>query len=585
MAMMAIHFFTFIFNVFGVSAIPAHFEDTWKIEKQWTQVDDQFEFRASTEFASNYCRHNPDEELVFPQVVHSSQVVKLDGKTIASLGKRDLSAGSPFYQQLTINCDKILEGRTLEWTVLSYSFYFSRLNEVPYFAKNEVWVNFLNVTMNYFAFAILLALSIFTFIIYKNRVPDRLTYGVSIGSFFLSIYFANASNLLFGFSTTMLLSHKIADISLWIGIFLFYYAYEIDGYSSRFFALLSRWACLISILVMAFSRNGDVVQFGTILPMAPMAMAFIWIIRNIYLRAKTAQLHRNLIFKLLSVGCFLIFGLNDIFHITGIINTAMTLSFGIIGCIFGLSVSVAQEVDFAYQERDEFRKELEAWAPPFILKAIKYERIKFPIRKDLAAITYDIVNSSKYHDVFVDGRPLRAVILQGFSESIIRNGGWRESHSGDSAYAHFGVLKTELPANALAFQAAIEFKDFLDRLNKKHSLTIDCGIGLHIAKNVLINVHSIEIKTATEVVQQKSFDTTSADVDLVHRLENFVHKLPGTNIALSEKFVDSLDFKIVNLIELGRFQLKGQIGLTNIFVIPNEKTNSSRLKSYFDQAS
>jgi len=108
MAIFAISFFTFIFNLFGVQSIPKDFDQHWKIEKPWTQAESQFEFQASTDFAPNYCRAHPNEELIFPQVVHSSQFVKLDGKPIASLGKRDLSAGSPFYQQLTLTCDKIL---------------------------------------------------------------------------------------------------------------------------------------------------------------------------------------------------------------------------------------------------------------------------------------------------------------------------------------------------------------------------------------------------------------------------------------------------------------------------------------------
>lgn len=186
------------------------------------------------------------------QVVHSSQLLKLDGTPIASLGKHDLSAGSPFYQQLTIGCDKILEGKTLDWSVQSYSFFFSRINKSPYFSKNEGRVNFLNVTMNNFAFGILLVLSIFTLIIYKNRVSDRLTYSVSIGSFFMSIYFANASNLLFGFPMTMLVSHKIADISIWTGIFLFYYAYDVEGYSSTFVSRLTLLSCLNRLYLRTF---------------------------------------------------------------------------------------------------------------------------------------------------------------------------------------------------------------------------------------------------------------------------------------------------------------------------------------------
>jgi class 3 adenylate cyclase len=584
MSLIAIHFFTFVFNLFGVQAIPAHLSDHWAIQKHWLRVGEQFEFQASSAKVPEYCRQHPNEELIFPQVVHSSQILKLDGQTIATMGKPDYSAGSPFYQQLTVNCDKLLAGDSVEWSVRSYSFFFSRLNDSPYFSKDDSAVNFLNVAMNVLAFGILLALAIFTFIIFKNRVADRLTYSVSIGSLFLSIYFANCANLLLGFNPTMLMSHKIADLAVWIGIFLFYYSYEVDGYSTPFYSRLAKWACGIGLAVIAIGQTGDVVQLGTILPMAPMALAFVAIMRKIAIKARTSGYQINLASKLFSVMSFLVFGLNDIFHIMGIINTGMVLSFGIIGCIFGLSISVAQEINFTYQERDEFRKELEAWAPPFILKALKYEKIKFPIRRDLAAITYDIIDSSKYHDTFVDGRPIRAVILQGFSETIIRNGGWRESHSGDSAYAHFGVLKSELAANVLAYRSAIAFKEFLGQLNQKHGLNVECGIGLHVATDVLINVHSISLQMDQETIQQKSFDTTSTDVDLVHRIESFIHLLPGTNVAMSEKFVRSLNFGTEGFVHLGRFKLKGQKELTNIYILPNPKVSPEILQHYFQQS-
>lgn len=584
MELLAIHFFTLIFNLFGVQSVPADFTQHWVIEKNWETVGNHILFQATSKDLGSYCATHPNEDLVFPQVVHSSQVVRVDGVPIATLGRPDHSAGSPFYQRLTVACAEITHGRELQWEVLSYSSFFSRLNESPYFTESGENVNFLNVTTNHLAFGILLVLSIFTFIVFRKRVPNRLTYSVSFGSLFLAIYFANASNLLMGLTMTMLISHKIADISVWIGIFLFYRAFEVAGYSSRIHFWSVRFFTLLGIGVIASGSTGDTVQFGTILPMLPMVMAFLSVIRQIGQKVRVLGWQPNLISRLFSVASFLVFGLNDICHVTGIINTGMALSFGIIGCIFGLAISVAQEVDQTYSERDELRTELEAWAPPFILKALKHDKIKFPIRKDLAAITYDIIDSSKYHDVFIEGRPIRAVLLQAFSEVIIRKGGWRESHSGDSAYAHFGILQNERPANTMAYQAAIEFRTFIEGLNAKHGVQIQCGIGLHLAQNVLINVHSIAIESNSEVVQQKSFDTTSSDIDLVHRIESFVHLLPGTNIAMSEKFMSSLDFQIEGLFELGTFKLKGQKELTTIFVSPNTAIPSQILKHYSSQS-
>lgn len=220
--------------------------------------------------------------------------------------------------------------------------------------------------------------------------------------------------------------------------------------------------------------------------------------------------------------------------------------------------SLMAKLEGAKIEEESLRKELEAWAPPFILSALKNPDVSFPMRRDLALITFDMIDSSKTHDIFVDGRPIRSLILKAFSESVIRHGGWRESHAGDSAYAHFGLLDGNSKPAESALAVASEFRTFLRNFSIKHGVSVECGIGLHVAKNVLVNVHTAEIETPAGRIIQKSFDSTSSDVDLVHRIESLLHMLPGSNIAMSEAFIAALATPISGLQELGLFKLKGQ---------------------------
>ena len=580
MEILSLKIFILLFQFIGIQTIPDDFSYDWNIIKNWEKLGSQYIFEAKTNNLINHCKKFPDESIVFPQIIHSSQILKLDGVVVETLGSADHRASSPFYQQMVVSCRQMMNGKELQWTVLSYSFYFSRMNQSPYFEKNTWSINFLNVTANFLAFGILIILSLFTLIIFKNRVSNELTYSVSIGSFFLAIYFANAANFLFGIQTSMLYSHKIADISLWIGIYFFYRAFEADHFSPKRSSRLIRIAIATGIIIILTGGNGDVVQLGTIVPMAPVTFALLTVIDRIYRNIKNRRIKRNLISKIASVLCFLIFGLNDIFHVNGIINTGMALSYGVVGCIFGLVISVAQGIDLIYRERDEMRIELEAWAPPFILRALKFEKIKFPIRKDLAAITYDIINSSKYHELYIEGRPVRAVILQGFSEIVLRLGGWRESHAGDSAYAHFGILPSKMSSNEQAYQAAIEFKKFIEELNEKNDSQIQCGIGLHLAHDVLINVHTVSQKINEEIIQQKSFDTTSTDVDLVHRIESSIHSLPGTNIAMSEVFVKSLNLSMEKFYHLGSFLFKGQSAKIEVYIVRDSHLNLDIIEAF-----
>ncbi|MFN3454324.1 MAG: response regulator [Pseudobdellovibrio sp.] len=241
---------------------------------------------------------------------------------------------------------------------------------------------------------------------------------------------------------------------------------------------------------------------------------------------------------------------------------------------------VTEELRVAKAIEEDARKELEAWAPPFILSALQKNDLKFPIKRDLALICFDIIDSSKTHDIYVEGIPVRSVILKAFSESVLKQGGWRESHAGDSAYAHFGLLNNVNNPAECALATATEFRSYLRALNLKHNIAIECGIGLHLAKDVQINLHEIEIHTQRGILKQKSFDSTSSDVDLVHRIESLTHQLKGSNVAMSESFFNSVSTKANNVRYIGGHLLKGQKSEVNIYVKPSDLVSDEDLKIF-----
>lgn len=238
---------------------------------------------------------------------------------------------------------------------------------------------------------------------------------------------------------------------------------------------------------------------------------------------------------------------------------------------------ITEDLKIAKAVEEQARKELEAWAPPFVLSAIQDSSLKFPLKRDLALICFDIINSSDTHGIFIDNTSIRSVVLKGFSESVLRQGGWRESHAGDSAYAHFGMLESTNNPVESALATATEFRSFLRALNLKYGLSIECGIGLHLAQDVSINLHEIEIQTLRGTIKQKSFDSTSPDVDLVHRLESFTHQLPGSNVAISEPFSNALAGKLPQVKDLGSFQLKGQKSLTKIYLKASDQVKEEHI--------
>lgn len=241
--------------------------------------------------------------------------------------------------------------------------------------------------------------------------------------------------------------------------------------------------------------------------------------------------------------------------------------------------SVLNELETAKRHESELRQELECWVPPFVLRALRDKAVKFPITRDITCITYDIVNSSRLHPYQANGRPLRGQVIQLFSEAIIRHGGWRESSAGDSAYGHFGLFQErENPADA-ALAVAREFRVAVSNLAAMTGVPFECGIALHVARNALVDIHSVHIQTPDGTMTQKSFDTTSPDIDLLHRMEKKVHGLPGSNIILSRAFLDALKNPPAQVQAIGTHTFPGHANPVELFLLPSEEVNGDHLAS------
>lgn len=241
------------------------------------------------------------------------------------------------------------------------------------------------------------------------------------------------------------------------------------------------------------------------------------------------------------------------------------------------------ELELARRRESETRRELECWVPPFVLWALQNQQLKFPIRRDLVGITFDIIGSSRIHGVTVDGKPLRAAVIQLFSESILRHGGFRESHSGDSAYAHFGLMDGIRGYGEAALAAAREFRVALRGLTKVYNVELECGIALHAAHDAVVDVHTVHLKTPAGDVTQKSFDTTSNEIDLLHRIEKLVHRLPGSNIIMTESFIEHLTQRPEELIFLGSRHFTGQARPVKLYLIRSDLLSVEDLRDFMKE--
>ncbi len=112
---------------------------------------------------------------------------------------------------------------------------------------------------------------------------------------------------------------------------------------------------------------------------------------------------------------------------------------------------------------------------------------------------------------------------------------------------------------------------------------LECGIALHAARDAVVDVHTVHLKTPAGDVTQKSFDTTSTEIDLLHRIEKLVHRLPGSNIIMTESFVEHLNHKPEELIPLGIRHFAGQARPVRLFLIKSDLLNLEELNIFIKE--
>ena len=238
------------------------------------------------------------------------------------------------------------------------------------------------------------------------------------------------------------------------------------------------------------------------------------------------------------------------------------------------------------QESLQLKAKIESYIHPALLSLIEDRSLEFPIHRDLVGITFDVIDSSRYHDELIDGEPLIQKVIQLFSQTVLNYGGCREALAGDSVFAHFGISDTNSDPVMSALATAEEFRVKLNHMSSQNSISIRCGIAIHIAKQCKILVHQAEVKTARGVIIQNSICTSSSAIDLLHRLEKIAHDLPGTNIVLSGDFLQACQNKPVHLVSLGQIQLKGQSLPVEVLIRPDDRVkdqNIIELKSKYFQ--
>ena len=108
-------------------------------------------------------------------------------------------------------------------------------------------------------------------------------------------------------------------------------------------------------------------------------------------------------------------------------------------------------------QSSQARNELECWVPPALVAMIRKKAVNFPLIRDLVVITFGFQESVKNKKLMINKRPLHEHLFRMFSQSVLRQGGWLEAHTGRIAYGYFGMGESGVNAHLAALAAAQEF--------------------------------------------------------------------------------------------------------------------------------
>lgn len=360
MTEIAVHILLFLSTWLGVQSLPED-HGHWTIDRSWEVLENGFvQLSARSNTIVQACEQSPQGVIEFPAVIHGAHEIKLDGKIIERFGSQDFKETRSFYGAPLVACKDIVGGVEMTWTVTSYTQYFARVASMPALSRTPMQGNFFRETLNVVAAGSLVVMTVLMMIIFAGKVSKELQLSLVAASLFMSAYFMFATPSFFGISISMLLSHKIADTCVWIGLTFFLNTLRLEKLINNSVFAVYLISTIAAYGFILGGDSGDVVQLGTTISFAPVLFGAGFAIFRLLKDYKNLYIKTASILHLLSLGSFVAAGFNDIFIITGLIDGYVLLSIGMVAGFLFQGLAVNEKIVDAYRERDFLRSNLEA---------------------------------------------------------------------------------------------------------------------------------------------------------------------------------------------------------------------------------
>jgi signal transduction histidine kinase len=355
---LSLQLLTALSTLFGVASLPVP-DENWSASSAWVDYENGLRFEAESEKVVENCANNPLAEITFPVVVHAAHTIKLDGRIISTYGDPTHQRSAPFYGSPTVACRMVAEGKVLSWTVYSYSHYFARLTEFPKLHSGINYWHVFNESMNTIAGGFLWLMALFSFILFRGKVPVTWSLSLTAANLFFGAYLITTTALAFGLEVPTLILHKIADCSIWLGSLAMLNGFRQQGLIGNKLYMIFVAECLLGIVVISFGNTGDAIQLGTMIPCPGFFAVVGYLVWNQLVTARTSGWKRHQTLRLVTLTCFTFGALNDFFVVSGVIENVTLLSFGFVFGMLAFTLDFDEIIINTFRERDFLRSNLE----------------------------------------------------------------------------------------------------------------------------------------------------------------------------------------------------------------------------------
>ncbi|MEW6056290.1 MAG: HAMP domain-containing sensor histidine kinase [Bdellovibrionota bacterium] len=355
----AISALMFISGLLNVESVPNDPASGWAVTKPWTNEERVVVLEAESKQIVSNCKTAPDSYIEFPVVIHGAHVLSLDGQPVLRFSDPEFKHPRSFYGTPTLQCKHITSGTTLHWRVVSYSHYFARLAFFPSVVKRRPLADFVLETMNIIAAGSLLMMALFCAVVFYRKVSLHETMSLALSNLAMAGYFMGSVSGAFGINLDMLNLHRVADLCVWTGLCLFFNTLRIEGLISNKVYIAYFMNVAIAVVILLLGKSGDTLQFGTTLPFAFTLGLMLATLFNIRKLSKAQGYERSFLLKSLSLALFAAAVFNDIFVVTGLSSGYVMLSVGIVCGLLFLALSVNEQINATYRERDYLQAHLE----------------------------------------------------------------------------------------------------------------------------------------------------------------------------------------------------------------------------------